>query len=114
MKQTLAEQVRALYTIHPEMPAMEAARQLRVTSGTIRNYKVRLGLTRPRKQYELGQMTQAILDLLREDDRLTMREIAERLGIGTTSTVRHHLLKLRDAGIITYDDKKARSIRVLK
>lgn len=114
MKQSIAAQVRAVYAADPDLPAAEVARRLKTTPGTIRTYKARFGLSRPRGHHPLGQTTQAILDLLRQDDRLTMREIMDKLGLSTTSVVRAHLLRLRAAGIITYENGKARSIRVLK
>ena len=38
------------------------------------------------------------------------REIAERAGLASTSSVSHHLRKLRAAGLVSYDDGRPRTV----
>jgi repressor LexA len=40
------------------------------------------------------------------------REIAEQAGLASTSSVSHHLRKLRDAGLVSYDDGHPRTVTV--
>lgn len=43
----------------------------------------------------------------------SLREIAEITGLRSVSTVRLHLDALREQGRITWDDRRARSVRVV-
>src|SRR5215470_18381117 len=42
------------------------------------------------------------------------REIAQAVGLKSASSVHHHLKKLKDAGLVTYDPRFPRTVRVLR
>lgn len=42
----------------------------------------------------------------------TFRELAEMMGFSSTSTVHHYLQRLKDAGVITYESTKPRTIAI--
>lgn len=42
----------------------------------------------------------------------TFRELAEMLGYNSTSTVHRYLQRLQDAGVITYEPTKPRTIAI--
>lgn len=42
----------------------------------------------------------------------TIREIKAHIGVKSTSTVEYHLRKLKESGLISQEDGKARSITV--
>lgn len=44
----------------------------------------------------------------------SIREIGAAVGIGTANGVRNHLVAMRRKGYLTFDEGKARSIRLLK
>ena len=43
----------------------------------------------------------------------SVREVGEAIGINSAGSVRYRLAQLRDKGLITYDDRKPRTIRVV-
>lgn len=43
----------------------------------------------------------------------TVRELCAMLGYSSTSTAHHYLQQLQDAGIISYEPTKSRTIRVV-
>lgn len=54
-----------------------------------------------------------IVDFLNEHEYPpTIREIKEHVGIKSTSTVEYHLKKLKESGLISQEEGKARSITV--
>lgn len=44
----------------------------------------------------------------------TVREIGEALGIASPASVRWRLMRLRDAGLVAYEDHRARTVRVVE
>ena len=44
----------------------------------------------------------------------TVREISEGVGLKSTSTIHMHLSKLKYMGVLTYEEKKPRTIRILR
>jgi repressor LexA len=43
----------------------------------------------------------------------TIRELCDHCGVSSTATVHHHLVNLRNAGLLAFDEKKSRTVRVL-
>lgn len=58
---------------------------------------------------------QELLKLLAENKgtALTVREMADKLGLKSPGAVHRYLHKLKDEGLIDWDPKRARTIRVL-
>lgn len=58
---------------------------------------------------------QELLKLLAENKgtALTVREMADKLGLKSPGAVHRYLRKLKDEGLIDWDPKRARTIRVL-
>ena len=44
----------------------------------------------------------------------SIREIQVEAGLASPSTVKYHLLHLKEKGLITYEPKKSRTVRILK
>lgn len=64
-----------------------------------------------RKQLEV---LRAIQRLTKESDYPpTVREVQAEAGLASPSTVKYHLLHLKEKGLISYEPKKARTIKVL-
>jgi repressor LexA len=58
---------------------------------------------------------QVIEEYLRDHDcSPSNREIADLAGLASTSSVNHHLRALKAAGIVTYDPRCPRTVRVLR
>jgi SOS-response transcriptional repressor LexA len=74
----------------------------------------------PRKEYESGiEARKRILAYLRKyiaehGYSPNVREIMDACDLCSTSLVSHHLIRLRDAGAITYDDKLSRTVRIVE
>jgi DNA-binding GntR family transcriptional regulator len=68
-----------------------------------------------RRRAVLNERQLATWQLLTEDgDRLSLREIQERVGTSSISVVRWDLEQLRALGIVECPPRQARSIRLLK
>jgi repressor LexA len=65
-----------------------------------------------RKQGEILEVIRRFIET--EQYAPTCRELMDRLGMRTTSHVHYHLRKLREAGLITWTPRRARSIRVVE
>lgn len=61
----------------------------------------------------LTDRQQRLLELLREDERRSIRELMARSGISSTSTVAHNLQRLADYGLIEIGHGRSRSVRVV-
>lgn len=44
----------------------------------------------------------------------SFRDISEGTGIKSTNTVYHHMHKLKEKGVISFEDSRPRTIRVLR
>lgn len=51
----------------------------------------------------------AVID--RTGDRLTVRQIRERIGLRSTSPVHRHLVRLYEHGLVDWDERRAATIR---
>ena len=73
----------------------------------------------PRKAQELNKREKAILKFIekkiKEDgDPPSVREIGKAVGLSSTATVHGYLAKLREKGYIKKEDKKGRTLKLLK
>ena len=73
----------------------------------------------PRKREELNKREKAILkfiekQILTEGYPPSVREIGKAVGLSSTATVHGYLAKLRDKGYIKKEDKKGRTLKLLK
>lgn len=73
----------------------------------------------PRKAQELNKREKAILKFIekkiKEDGYPpSVREIGKAVGLNSTATVHGYLAKLRDKGYIKKEDKKGRTLKLLK
>jgi SOS-response transcriptional repressor LexA len=55
----------------------------------------------------------AVCTVHHRDGRATVRAVAEAVGLASMSTVHHHLVALRDAGWVTWDDGRDSTLRPL-
>jgi len=44
----------------------------------------------------------------------TMRELTTKIGFGSTSTTYQYLIRMRSKGLISWDEKKTRTLRILE
>lgn len=44
----------------------------------------------------------------------TYQELAGEVGLGSKQLIRYHLTQLRDAGFVTWDDGKPRTLRITR
>ena len=73
----------------------------------------------PRKAQELNKREKAILKFIekkiKEDGYPpSVREIGKAVGLSSTATVHGYLAKLREKGYIKKEDKKGRTLKLLK
>ena len=73
----------------------------------------------PRKRPELNKREKAILKFLEREIQMrgyppSVREIGKAVGLSSTATVHGYLAKLEDKGYIKKQDKKGRTLRLLK
>lgn len=68
-------------------------------------------MTTPRQQ----AVYQAIIDLTAEKGYSpSVRELGERLGLASPSTVHAHLMQLERAGLVTSEPGASRTLRVIR
>jgi len=74
----------------------------------------------PRKEYETGiEARKNIVAYIRRFTAVNgyspnLREIMDACDLCSTSLVSHHLIRLREAGVISYKDKLTRTLRVIE
>ena len=61
----------------------------------------------------IGDTATRVLLAVLTQDHPTVRSVGEEVGLASPNSTHHHLLDLRDAGLVTWDEGKTGTLRPL-